>query len=335
MIASNLIFASVHTSFVYVVALRVSRYEIQARTTLECDTLKIAKIYSAIGVLLVLSGCGSSAPVQPRSVTSLLEIRRDKMIKQSWDISCGSAALATVLTYDQNYPVTEREVAAELLKKTPVEKVRAQLGFSLLDLKNFVQSRGFTANGLGNVSLPDLLEIGPAILPVIVHGYNHFVVFRDVQGDRVLLADPAWGNRTMRMDEFLGIWKSHVAFTVERVPINLTNPPVKVTFHPMSAHSRDFVASSNLYQRRDIEAEALRPDEPETKVASASQPALNAVIAGTGNVSQHMVIEPEPESASNTMARIRQAVIQEQFKRTVRQEIEHRQHASNEVDTKK
>src|ERR1700733_242986 len=64
--------------------------------------------------------------------------------------------------------------------------------------------------------------------------------------------------------------------------------PLNVTFHPMSAHSRDFVASSNLYQRRDIEAEALRPDEPETKVASASQPALNAVIAGTGNVSQHM-----------------------------------------------
>jgi len=33
-------------------------------------------------------------------------------------------------------------------------------------------------------------------------GYNHFVVFRGVMGDRVLVDDPAWGNRTMTIDKF-------------------------------------------------------------------------------------------------------------------------------------
>jgi len=53
-------------------------------------------------------------------------------------------------------------------------------------------------------------------------GYNHFVVFRGVMGDRVLVADPAWGNRTMTIDKFQRMWLDygepvgHVGFVVER-----------------------------------------------------------------------------------------------------------------------
>jgi hypothetical protein len=59
------------------------------------------------------------------------------------------------------------------------------------------------------------------MVPVNALGYNHFVIFRGVKGNRVLLADPAWGNRTMTIDKFQRMWLDygdpigHVGFVVE------------------------------------------------------------------------------------------------------------------------
>jgi hypothetical protein len=50
--------------------------------------------------------------------------------------------------------------------------------------------------------LNDLIERAPLMVAVNALGYNHFVVFRGVMGDRVLVDDPAWGNRTMTIDKF-------------------------------------------------------------------------------------------------------------------------------------
>jgi predicted double-glycine peptidase len=67
----------------------------------------------------------------------------------------------------------------------------------------------------------------------MTNGYNHFVVFRGVRGDRVLLADSAWGNRTMLVDEFMQSWIDYpslgrVGFVVQRrdglAPPNLLAP---------------------------------------------------------------------------------------------------------------
>ena len=64
------------------------------------------------------------------------ENRQSDVVLQQWDVSCGAAALATLMTYDLNMPITERKVAAGLLRFTSVERVCRQLGFSLLDLKS-------------------------------------------------------------------------------------------------------------------------------------------------------------------------------------------------------
>jgi hypothetical protein len=45
-------------------------------------------------------------------VRSLQEVRQDGVIIQKWDTSCGAAALATVLTYSLQYPVTETGMRA-------------------------------------------------------------------------------------------------------------------------------------------------------------------------------------------------------------------------------
>lgn len=129
---------------------------------------------------------------------------------QKWDLSCGAAALATLLNYQHGDLVPEREIARTLIQRQEYvvnpSLVHGQ-GFSLLDLKRYVdKQRGYEGIGYGRLKLQDLIERAPIVVPVNLHGYNHFVVFRGRRGDRVLMADPAWGNRTMRVERFEEAW---------------------------------------------------------------------------------------------------------------------------------
>jgi uncharacterized protein len=162
-------------------------------------------------------------------VQSLLEIRHDRVIIQEWDLSCGAAALATVLHYQFGEPVTEKEIAHALMSRTEYlehpELVQLREGFSFLDLKRYLQTYRsgslYKGEGLGQLDLSDLIERAPIMVPVDALGYNHFVVFRGVMGSRVLVADPAWGNRTMTIDKFQRIWLDYgepmgrIGFVVE------------------------------------------------------------------------------------------------------------------------
>jgi predicted double-glycine peptidase len=73
-------------------------------------------------------------------------------------------------------------------------------------LKRYVDARGYTGIGLGKMTLNDLERQAPILIPIHTRGYNHFVVFRGRLGNRVLLADPAWGNRTMTTEQFNHAW---------------------------------------------------------------------------------------------------------------------------------
>src|SRR5690348_10128644 len=90
-------------------------------------------------------------------VHSLQEIRQDGVIIQKWDTSCGAAALATVLTYSLKEPVSEREVATGMLRMTEPIKVKHQGGFSLLDMKHFVETRGLTGTGYRDLTFEQLI----------------------------------------------------------------------------------------------------------------------------------------------------------------------------------
>lgn len=149
-------------------------------------------------------------------VRSLLEIRYQHVVPQKWDISCGAAALATVLNYQHGDNVTEREVAKAMLKGNDPARVKARLGFSLLDMKKYAESRGYRGVGYSQLQMEDLLGMGPTVVPIRVHNYNHFVIFRGVQNGRVLLADPAFGNRSMTVADFQQAWLNNLGFVVKR-----------------------------------------------------------------------------------------------------------------------
>ena len=147
---------------------------------------------------------------EARIVKSLIEMRRENVVVQKWDLSCGAAALTTLLNFQHQDMVTEKEVATILMDREEYIKnpmlVNIRQGFSLLDLKRYADGRGYEGIGYGKLTLDDLVQKAPIIVPVNLIGYNHFVVFRGMQGSRVLIADPAWGNRTLLIKQFEDAW---------------------------------------------------------------------------------------------------------------------------------
>ena len=173
--------------------------------------------------LVLVSNYAAAQDYHP--VASLAEIRERNVVVQEWDLSCGAAALATILNYQHGDPVSEREVATRLMSRAEYLEnpmlVRVRQGFSLLDLKRFVDARGYNGVGLGQLTFEHLVTRNPLIVPINTYGYQHFVVFRGTLGNRVLLADPAFGNRTMLRSAFEDAWidfgdVGHVGFVVQR-----------------------------------------------------------------------------------------------------------------------
>lgn len=167
----------------------------------------VRRIVLCTASLLLLVG-GPTAAREP--VRSLLEMRQERVVIQKWDLSCGAATIATILNFQFGDMVTEREIAIGLIGQERYlenpELVRLQFGFSLLDLKRYVEGRNYIGVGLGGLELSDLLSRAPIIVPIDRNGYNHFVVFRGQMGNRVLLADPAFGTMTMTVRQFERDW---------------------------------------------------------------------------------------------------------------------------------
>jgi uncharacterized protein len=150
-------------------------------------------------------------------VTSLKEARFRTTVRQQYDFSCGSAALATLLSHHYEFPVTEQEIFRDMFVGGDQPRIRRE-GFSLLDMKRYLAMRGFTADGFEQ-PLDKLAQAGlPAIVLVADNGYRHFVVIKGVQGSRVLLGDPAGGTRALSRQGFEAIWQNRLLFVIHGRP---------------------------------------------------------------------------------------------------------------------
>ena len=149
------------------------------------------------------------------SVESLAEQRWKHVIRQGLDISCGSAALATIINYQFGDQVSEDAIIRTILANVKAEEVRKRGGFSLLDLKKVGAALGYTVKGY-KLSLQDLMILDtPALVPITVRGFKHFVVFRGSTEERVALADPSFGNIVISTDDFLHAWQG-IALVLSR-----------------------------------------------------------------------------------------------------------------------
>ena len=171
----------------------------------------------SIAVIAVCGAAGNSASAgetyittpantfRVNGITSLRERRFREVVRQHYDYSCGAAAVATLLTFSYDRPTGEFEPFRQMILHG--DKARIQtLGFSMLDMKNFMESLGYTVGGF-RMKLDALQRIRvPAIALVEVNGYKHFIVIRAVNDRDVLFADPAVGMKIMSRERFGQIW---------------------------------------------------------------------------------------------------------------------------------
>jgi len=161
------------------------------------------------GMVVIPGMSGSGLNVQ---VTSIKEARFNTTVHQQYDFSCGSAALATLLTYHYATPIMEQDAFNWMYEKGNQEKIRKE-GFSLLDMKNYLEAKGFRADGY-YIPLEKLATAGiPAIVLINLKGYRHFVVVKGVTEKRVLIGDPASGIKIMPRDDFEKAWNG-LAFII-------------------------------------------------------------------------------------------------------------------------
>ncbi len=176
-------------------------YPSMAAVTLSLALLAIPALSQA-GSVMLPGVTGGNLHV---NVRSMKESHFRNTVKQKYDFSCGSAALATLLTYHYEDPVREQEVFDEMYNAGDKEKIKKE-GFSMLDMRNFLEERGYSADGY-KATLDQLAAVGvPAITLINIKGFKHFVVIKGVTTKEVLVGDPAMGSKIHPRAEFETMW---------------------------------------------------------------------------------------------------------------------------------
>ncbi|MXP41908.1 peptidase C39 [Altererythrobacter soli] len=149
-------------------------------------------------------------------VMSWAEIPFRTVVRQQYDFSCGSAAVATLLTYHYDQPTAERVAFAEMWRAGDQAAIR-KVGFSMFDMKTYLDSLGYRAEGF-RMGIEDLQRTSlPMIVLLDINGFKHFAVVKGLRGDRILLGDPALGLTEYPVAEFEAMW-NNIALVVTDTP---------------------------------------------------------------------------------------------------------------------
>ncbi len=166
---------------------------------------------AALSMVLPTAGAGGTFTVD---VVSFKESRFQTILRQQYDYSCGSAAVASLLSFHYNDPKSEIEVFKDMWERGDQQKIQRE-GFSLLDMKTYLESNGYRADGY-RLPLDRLVKVGvPAITLINNNGYMHFVVIKGVSNDEILLGDPVLGVRKLPRDEFDAMWQGGIVFLIK------------------------------------------------------------------------------------------------------------------------
>lgn len=156
------------------------------------------------------------------NVISWRDIPFRTVVRQQYDYSCGSAALATLLRFHYGVRVGETEIFRSMFERGDQARIR-QVGFSMLDMRSYLEARGFRADGL-RLSLDRLAALNMPVIALITRGnYRHFVVIKGVSGNRVLIGDPTFGLQTYSRADFQAVWNG-VVLAIRQSPAGTQAP---------------------------------------------------------------------------------------------------------------
>ncbi len=175
-------------------------------------------------------------------VQSYQEIKNQRVIRQSYEESCGASSLATLLNILNQNNFTELEI----LKTMSESKLNTDM-VSFTDLKAAVQKLGFKANSysLDREILNQLVKIPMLVKIENDPRFPHFVVIINHKGNYLQIFDPNYGEYISSKKEFYSIWdrdkKGGYALIVapkkDLKSFNLTLPrSLNLIFSPFSLH---------------------------------------------------------------------------------------------------
>lgn len=81
-----------------------------------------------------------------KHLNSIRDLRYRDIVSQQFDFSCGSAALATLLKYGYGIDIPETEMIRRMMAFSTPDVV-VKNGFSMLDMKRFVETLGLRGRG--------------------------------------------------------------------------------------------------------------------------------------------------------------------------------------------
>jgi predicted double-glycine peptidase len=147
---------------------------------------------------------------------SIVDLRFTSVVRQQFDLSCGAAAVATLLNYFYGEKIDEKEAIEAIIKFGDKEKIEKD-GFSMLELKRYGDSKGYVVQGFKMTKPDAITEIKIPFLTLInTRGYNHFVIVKGTKDGVVYIADPAFGNRSRPLAEFKEEWSNIILVYLSR-----------------------------------------------------------------------------------------------------------------------
>ena len=136
-----------------------------------------------------------------KEVRSWIEFKNERLTRQNYDYSCGSAALATLLSHYYDANVTEEIILKSVLEAKGIEKQASELenqegnnGLSFYDLSQYASTKGFKAVGIA-LGMEELKKLQiPVLVFVKIRKQEHFTVLKKMDERYAYLADPSFGN---------------------------------------------------------------------------------------------------------------------------------------------
>lgn len=127
--------------------------------------------------------------------------------------------------------VDEDHIIKGMLVNADQDLVRTQ-GFSMLDMKRYLESIGMRARGY-RINADTLLTVKiPVVVLLEIRGYKHFVVMQRADKDWVYIGDPVLGHKRYARDDFVKGWNG-IVFAVLGEGYDKTNvlldPPTPLT----------------------------------------------------------------------------------------------------------
>ncbi|HDZ5066327.1 TPA: C39 family peptidase [Campylobacter jejuni] len=175
-------------------------------------------------------------------VKSYQEIKNERVIRQTYEQSCGASSLATLINMLDDQKFNE----LKLLKIMSGQKLYTDM-VSFADLSDAVKKLGYESNSyqINRESLDKLVNIPMLVKIEDDPRFPHFVVIINYKGAYLQVLDPSHGEYISSKSQFYSVWDRYnkggyaliIASKKELKPFKLNTPKsLNFDFRPFSLY---------------------------------------------------------------------------------------------------